>query len=294
MTNTPPTGTVPDPTAVDASTTALNANNDAQDRQGTLLQQNAQYMDTLSSKMDGERNTLNLLSDFVNRGSNAFSNLSSQVSHYMDELNSSAELTSSNMNKMSLAITAAVGAAEPFKGSSFDGLTTFSSQIGDLVDATGGALDKLQGLAGMLGLKIPSAIGSSADKLGAFIKNTALSADYSLKTEDIYIRLAARTGELGEGYLNLSKNTEHMNRIAQDQINAFTQASRATNISIDDAQKYYVALKAIPGALQEMNEADAHATGGISDLTKTIQLARGTGREFSDVVSDMHEAIRAY
>jgi hypothetical protein len=289
---TPP---VPDPGTVNASTNALVNNNTALERQASNIEKNVQYMSQLNERMDTARNILDMLGNFVTKGADAFGKLSTSVSNYMDELNNSADLTTSAMTKMGLAITGVVGASEAFKNAgNFEGLTTFSGQINDLVDAAGGALDKLQGLSNSMGLKVPNAILQSAEALGKFIKNTALSADYSLKAEDVYIKLAARTGELGKGYLDLANSTQHINQAVQNQISQFTAASKATNISIDDAQKYYMALKAIPDRLNSMTESGQHTSGSVEYLTKTIQLARGAGRDYSDVVDDMHQAVRNY
>jgi hypothetical protein len=292
MTNTPPTGTTPiptvDPTATDAGTKSLQA-------QGAVVQQNTAYMEALDEKMTQSRNVLSIFTNTVNLGVTSFTGLSDSINSTMDELSKFSDVSQGTMTKFSAAVTAAFGATKStFGGMNFDSLNTLGGQLDNLIDPIKNNSSALGMLADKMGVLLPSAIRDSAPLIAKFLKDTATSADNALKLEDSYVRAAAATGRLGDVHKTAGEHMEHINKTIADQRSALNQTIIATNLSKDTVEAYYNQLQQIPVALKDGVTHENAANISTAQLTKTIQLAKGTGREYSDILADMKEAVRDY
>lgn len=294
MTNTPPSGTTPtpiptvDPTATDAGTKSLQA-------QGVIIQQNTAYMDALDEKMNQSRNILSVLTGSVNLGTTSFSGLSDSINSTMNDLSKFTDLTQGQMTKFSAAVTAAFGATKStFGGMNFDSLNTFGGQLDGLIEPIKGNASALGMLADKMGVMLPNSIRDSAPLIGKFLKDTVTSSDNALKLEESYVRAAAATGRLGDVHKSAGEHMEHINKTINDQRAAINQTIISTNLSKDTVEAYYNQLQQIPVALKDGVTHENAANVSTAQLTKTIQLAKGTGREYSDILGDMREAVRDY
>jgi len=299
MTNTPPTGTTPtpapDPNAVNTSTNAIDANVKALQAQGYVVQKNTDYMVALDERLDQSRNMLAILTGNVNLSAQGFSSLGDSISDTMDNLSKFADLSQSQMTKFGAAVTAAFGATKStFGGMNFENLNTFGGQLESLIEPIKNNEGALGLLANKLGVVLPNSVIGSAPLMARFIRDMATSSDNALKLEDTYIRAAAATGRLGDVHKDAGVQLEHINRMVTDQRAAINQTIIATNLSRDTVEAYYNELQKIPVALKDGVTHENAARGATEQLTKTIQLARGTGRDYKDILDDMREAVRDY
>jgi hypothetical protein len=293
MTNTPPTGTTPAPTVVDTSV-ATTVNTVAQNNYNLAVQNSTLYLTQMNEQVANSNSVLDLMQLAIGKGSAAINRMGDSINTTFANMANASDLTASQMTGLSVAITAAVGAGTSFNNMNFSHVNTFAGQINGLVDQVKGSNAGLTILANTLGLMIPSSLRDATDGLANFIKNTANSADNSIKLEDVYVRLAARTGELGRVHEAAGGDLEHMNQLVMQQRSAINQTIVATNLSKDTVEAYYAQLKELPTQITAGASATDNARGSTDALTKTIQLARGSGRDYKDVLDDMHLAIRNY
>ena len=292
MTNNPPTGTTPttvvDPTTIGQSTDATKANTDA-------IKANQDQMTALTGSIDASRNVLSLFTGGIISGTGAFQDLSDTVKGFMNDLGSATDLTTAQMTKFGIAVTAAFGATKStFGTASFEGLNTFGSQLDALIAPIQDNKELLGMLAGQIGIALPDSVKKSAAAIADFIKNTATSADNAVKLEDVYVKAAAATGRLGDVHATVGTSLEHINNLIRDQRSAINQTIIATNLSRDTVESYYNQIQRLPVAMKDGITQEEAMRATTDQLTRTIQVARGTGREFKDVLADMRTAIVDY
>lgn len=299
MTNTPPTGTVPDPTTVQNSTDSINQNSDAQKRNRDEAKLNTDQMQAYASQVDKSTSLLNLFSGGLKAASTLFGSLEDTVSSYMRNVDKSTDLSIAKMTAFGAAVSTVFGTTKStFGGASFTGLNTFSGQLDSMIEPIKNNKTALGLLADQFGVILPDNVKKSSDSMVNFIKgavgNLTESADNALKLEDVYIRAAAATGRLGDVHEQAGTSLEHMNRLVRDQRSAINETIIATNLSKDTVEAYYQQLSQLPIAMKGQVDSSTSARGATDQLARTIQLARGTGRDFKDVVDDMKLAINDY
>ena len=293
MTNTPPTGTTPTPSTSDTSAANI-VNKQALDNYNKSIQDNATYMTQMMELITSSTSVMSLMQLAMGKGSDAIKNMGDSINSTFAGMANASDLTASQMTILSAAITGVVGAGTSFNNMNFSHVNTFAGQINGLVDQVKNSNSGLTILANTLGVMIPASLRDTTAELANFIKNTANSADNSIKLEDVYVRLAAKTGELGRVHEAAGQDLEHMNQLVAQQRSAINQTIIATNLSKDTVEAYYAQLKQLPTQITAGASATDNARGSTDALTKTIQLARGTGRDYKDVLDDMHLAIRNY
>lgn len=301
MTNTPPTGITPvaDPNATQASTAAIADNTKKVKENTDATKEASEEIQKLANQVDGSRAILNLYSGALKATSNMFDGISKSVTDYMKNMNQSTDLSIASMAKFGAAITTTFGVTKStFGGASFSGINTFRGQLEDLLDPIKNNTTALGVLANSFGVIIPKSIGQSADKMVDFIKgavgNLLDSADNAVKLQDVYIKAAAATGRLGDAHEAVGPDLQRINQLIRDQRTAISQAAIATNSSQDTVESYYRQLMNLPVAFKAGEDAQTRARSATIELTKSIQLARGMGREYTDIMEDMRTAIRDY
>lgn len=290
----PTTPTTPTPATPDLNTDQITTYTRALEHMGFTVQQTTSRLAAMDEQTNTSNTVLNALTGGLAQGRQAFSDLGTQISQSMKDISDASDLTTSQMSKLSAAITLAIGAGDSFKNMRFDNLNTFSGQISGLVDQVKNNDTALGMLANSLGIIFPKSIVGAADKMAGFIKNMAMSADSSIKLEDVYIRAAAATGALGNVHEQAGTDLENMNAMVRQQRASINETIIATNLSKDTVESYYSELIKLPVAMKDGVTASDGARGATDALAKTIQLARGTGRDYKDILEDMHVAIRDY
>ena len=306
MVNDPPTGTTPGPTVVDPSkitsntdamkdnTAAVHDNSRAQRENRDVVQQSSAQLDDYNSKVQGSSAILAAMTGGLIGNTSAFQEMNKVVSNFMETASRQTRLTTDQMSIFSTTVTGVLGATQSFKGASFEHLNTFGGQLDSLIEPIKDNREALGMLANQIGLALPNSVKGSASAIASFIKNMSTSADNAVKLEDVYIRSAAATGRLGDVHKAAGTDLEKINGLIRDQRSAINQSIIATNLSKDTVESYYQQLQQLPVAMKGTMTAEQSMRANTDVLTKTIQLARGTGRDYKDVLEDMKVAVNDY
>lgn len=148
--------------------------------------------------------------------------------------------------------------------------------------------------AGVAQHLIAEAAKRGAEGLANLASNIMANADNALKMQASFIGLSAQTGNLGVVYEKAGTNLTNMNSIMDTQNAMIDRSQAATNSNVEQITSYYMALGKVPKALEEVVSSGTQAGGTMSMLTATIKLAHGTGRNYEDVVKDLHQSFKDY
>ncbi|MCZ2224570.1 MAG: phage tail tape measure protein [Chitinophagales bacterium] len=150
-------------------------------------------------------------------------------------------------------------------------------------------------LGAITGLKIPtSVLKLGAEAVDKYVVSQFQAADAALRFQNAIIANAAKTGELGNVLNSAGTNLEKLNYVLHAHNEIISTTATATGISRQQAESYYAELSKIPGALRESANSADGAEMQTSLLTASIQLAVGTGRNYTDVVRNMKTAYDNY
>jgi hypothetical protein len=252
--------------------------------------QNTGFFNEKTEQTNGILHMTGMLAD---QASSLMGNFSATMSKSLEALNSKAGLTTGQLMKLSGAMTVFGAVGDPFRGiARSDSLNTIGDQIQGLISK----MDESQvvNFASKMGIHLPTALVKAAGSAKGLLMAMTTNADSATRMEDVYMRGAAATGELGNVHLAAGAHLEHMNRIVAQQREMMEKAGDATGMTSEQMAGYYNQLRLVPGALKEMTSEQTKAIGGTDVLTATVRLARGTGMEYADVINDMHTAVRNY
>ena len=262
---------------------------------GLSVSQSSSILEAFDNRLDQSRNVLALLSGDLTKGTGAFQSFNNYIHEHMAELQNVTDLSSQSMARFGLEATAAFGATKSSFGSAnFSHINLFGDQLEDLIKPIEADSSALGTLAAKMGIHIPASIVGMAAPMAKFIKDMATSSDNAIKLEDVMVRAAAATGRLGAVHDWAGKSLENINKLVDDQRAAISNTIVATNLSKDVVESYYEQLQKLPTAYKANASEEEKARGNVSQLTDVIMLARGNGREYADVINDMHEAMRNY
>lgn len=288
----PPDNPVPtpvDPAAADVSTAAFNRQSEAVSHTNEMLG----MFDSMSQKVQ-----------------TVLSGLSNKLVAAGVDLKNLGDPASIASSKFGLLATAVVGATESFKGlSNIDssGLSTFSEQLTDIKAILTGAgtaggiakdvTDKL--VAALAGANRPvaeikAAIAGGADVFFAYAKNVLTSADNSLRLQTAMIQLSASTGNLGTLMRDAGEDLSGMNDLLAKQSEMLSKAGADTKLGAAQLQQYWAQLGTVPGVLEEMTVNLTKGDEAVNILSASVQLATGSGRKYTDVISDLRKAVVDY
>ena len=214
------------------------------------------------------------------------------VSNVFKELRQGTIDTTNGMQGLSTGLTVGIGLLIPLnKGldEAIGGLDKFGTsgiKVGKEIE---GMTDKMKEFAG----KIPGA--AAALKIMETIKPFADRADQAKQMENAFLGISAAAGDLGgELRSTLGVGFEDLDaKMMQFNVMAANVAS-ATGVSTNEAMKYAMELKQVPGALEQMVPAAGSATGQLSMLDAVIRVSRGTHQDASKVIatlSDMYKIL---
>lgn len=173
-------------------------------------------------------------------------------------------------------------------------LNTFTSQVQDLkanLLNNDGAFGEI---VGMLKDKVPAGATKSVGALTGFLGALATSADNALRLQNAYIQLAAKTGTLGEIQSKAGPHFNNINALMAIQNSIMSQSQVSTGMSRESIEKYYIALRAVPKAMEELVQSGGATNSKVSMLTATIKYATGSGRDYGEVITDLKTAYRDY
>jgi hypothetical protein len=238
---------------------------------------------------------------------NVIDQASSGLNALSDRFSNLKSLTDAETLAMSALSAETLGASQMFKGAG-EGLNLFSNQIKDVIVGAKKAaqpIEALGNIASSLGLKIdlskikPGDTGAINEAAKA-IENMALrlfgSADASLIAQDRIIQTTAAAGGLGKMFAEAGVNLQNINNVALETQKTLADTIAATHMTTSDGKikvgEYYEALGKIPGAMRQTIDAASGTAGQVNMLTATIQLAKGSGREYTDIIKDMAGAYK--
>lgn len=248
---------------------------------------------------------LGSLNDMVDVSKDILSGLGDKLSSITSKFDANGRMTENYATAFGLLTTEILGSRKAFDsldGISSKGLHTFTEQWTNITNIISNSPIKDQ--AGIMGkalkqLGLDTGIVDDAAKggvkgLSKLAASFLESADNGLRLQNTMVQLASRTGNLNDLTEAAGPHLENMNQLLERQQDAVNLASQATKNSTHDVQEYYAQLGKIPGALKATVAGTDDASSSVSMLTATIQFAKGSGRDYAAVVTDMHDAVKNY
>ena len=221
-------------------------------------------------------------------------------------MSSNTDLVGSQIAKFGLLTTTLAGTRDAFKNmGGFDttGINTFGEQFSSVINMISKGDNAISGLtsfaAKAFGQMIPSdkikqGLGAVIAEVNKMAANFIGSADNGIKLQNAFIQMSASTGTLGKVLKAAGGELQNMNGVLSQQQNMLNTTARATLLSADDVEKYYVQLGKIPGALTSVVKSSNDANSSTSMLTATILLAKGSGMSYQNIMTNLSSAFKSY
>lgn len=181
--------------------------------------------------------------------------------------------------------------------------SNFIDQYSNIKGAINGIIDASKGLGAeelvqkikSLGLAIPiEVIEKGANAIDFYLKKQFEAADAAIRLRDSIIANSSATGTLNNVYEQAGDNLGNLNAVLTKHQDLIAKTSIATNTNTHDVEGYYNELSKLPGMLNSLISTSSDGTQTTTALAASINLAQGTGRNYSDVISDMREALNDY
>lgn len=189
-------------------------------------------------------------------------------------------------------------AARSFGNSDF--ANPFSNQIKNVTESisTGSeAFSKLANIAtsalGMTSKQVSETRGDFSKLSNAMMK-MAQGADYAASFRNGLIGMASSTGNLNQVLGVSGEKISSINDLMTSQQTAINRVSAATGLSSEKVSDFYIQLGRIPGALTETVQGSTQTAEKINMLNATMNVAMGTGKNYSQVISDLKTAYDNY
>lgn len=286
--------TIIDPAQAQASANAVKDYGTAVDNAGKSTEQLSNQTTKLSSYLDG-------LQDDLSKGvTQKLNDLNKALDQVGVNLQKTSKLTEDQQGVFGVMSTALLGAGDSYKKLSVEGLNSFSDQI----KRVGADIDKSPIFD--LGKKIASQKGILGDNAiidfaKRFTVSYAESADNALHLQGALLQLSAAQGTLGQvyrssssDYENAGANLDHINAITEQQNQIIQQTARSTGLAASQISEYYTQLGGIQGAVTANVQGSRSLGDNVNGLTAAFLLAKGSGRDFKDIVNDMSDAFENY
>lgn len=245
-------------------------------------------------------NSYNIAGNAINSLASAYEALERKAENAQFELKKNGELSKELTTVFGLLSTAALGSQKAFQGQNFSGsnVNAFTDQISFLtskITESNGGVAALKNIAlSTFGAIIPNSIENTVGAVKNYIINLAQNADNATKLQSAMVSLAGKTGGLGEIYKKAGPTLANMNSLLYAQQDMMNKTATSTHLGTEEIRGYYMQLGSIPKALNETVKHGEAGNSTISMLTATIQAAKGSGREYSEIIDDMHKAFKVY
>jgi hypothetical protein len=275
-----------------------------------VTNQSAEQLSRLNKTADVTNNMLDRMKSITENVQGTWESFNSIIEDYNIALNTSKELTSNQLTQLSLGIPVIMGVKAAFTQlSNIDssGINTFTSQVSDLLSnltqpgtAANVVTESVKQLADVLMQagrpmsEIQGMASQGAEKFAIYAKNVLTGADNTLRLQNAYIQLAARTGNLNNITELAGQKFENINTLLEKQQVMMSRAQSATGATKEEVEKYWAELGRVPGALAAVVAGTKDSSENTEFLTATIKAARGTGRDYSEVIDDLNVAFRTY
>ncbi len=241
-------------------------------------------------------------------------NLFTQSGIQLENLNN---ITSDTSRRLALIAGGAINAGKAFNymsGVDVKNLNTWSSQldaINDAIATAAGKGDSNQLINLAKAFKVSSnelSAATTKDATGKLSINTemlsnsiskaaanmAQQADNALMLQEVYLSAAAATGNYEKVMTMANESLEGLNDTIDLQQALITGTARATQLTTDQVRQFYLALSVVPGALDATIAKTESSVTKMSMLQATMELAKGTGRDYADIIDDLNKAYENY
>jgi len=174
---------------------------------------------------------------------------------------------------------------------------SFSTQVDSMLrlvktgSIVGGSLETV---AKAMGLPA-AAISKGGTVLETLIRQTAAGADQSLKLQMGFVGMMGATGGLPLLFDKAGGSLENLNAMMATQQEGIVQLAGATGLTTAQITPFYKMMgESIPGALGESASLTEKSARQFDDLKGAMQLASGTGRDTTAIITDMKSAWDHY
>lgn len=247
--------------------------------------------------------TLNLVDDVANKAGVSLEHLGS--------------MTDRQATKFGVVSAAALGAQKSFaQFANVDTgrLNTFNDQLDALlnnlknspgISTSRKALEEWGQVMKKNGLQ-SDLVDRAVRDLGNGITSTARAmlegADNNLRLQNAFIQLTAQMGDsntlfgqISNSIAGVGDDLHNLNNVTLEYRDIMTRAMLDTNTkSIDQMAEWASAINKLPGGLKELMGSMTVGGDRTNLLTSAIKFATGSGRQFSEVVQDMKQAMLEY
>lgn len=163
------------------------------------------------------------------------------------------------------------------------------------------SISQIQNIIKESGKNIPG--GNLLSKLGGETGVSALVgqlSDITASAEGVedyrstLMSLAATRGDLGKFFTETGENFEGLGDHLRSDVATNLKLAESLKISVGEVEKLNVAFNAIPGTLGATVKVGSEATKQLSLLDAAVNLARGSGRKFTEIQDDINVALNEF
>lgn len=295
--------TTTDPSVIAAQTAAVEDNTAAWQENADAGRAVSDVTASVQRQMSSITNVIDNVGSALNSFTDSYSNAATNLQNGL--------FTENDARNISLVTTALIGTQntlQQFSGLNIrsDGILAPLENMKKALNEGGGLLDKMaDNVLSAFGKIMPDSVKTSSAAIVNFGINLLKSADNAIHMRDAVIKLSAASGGLDRLFAASGPNLENINELIGQQSEQISGVAQTMNISREDAVRYYTEIGKIPGALtatipasQElfkgMDDSIASSSGQVDLFTGALAVAKGTGRDFEDIVKDLNTAFKDY
>jgi hypothetical protein len=266
-----------------------------------MTEYTAEQLQEIGKKTMETAASLSSLGDATGNVQKAFSALNSTFESALESFSNIKQLTTSQVTTMSGLSALGIKVKEVFaSGFELPPIGTFTGQINEFISTFANA--PLAEKAAKLSEATKTNVAATKEGINSALKfliTNAQLADQARKTQSALFNMASQAGSLPE-ILNqargsaddLGSELSNINEVGAKYGAIMTDAAKATQVPIEEIQKYYLALGRIPGAMNATVESSRNSTEKISMLTGVLQYAAVHGGSTTEVIKDLEIAYR--
>lgn len=232
----------------------------------------------------------------------------SGVSESMDHVRKSVSTTGSDLVRSGAAATEAskqmgrvAGEIGKFAISTSAAFGNYSKSMNDdIKTSTSESMASIQNIMKTAGKNLPNL--GLLEKIGGGTKEGMAKALGSIKdiaesTEGVenyrssLMSLAAQRGDLNSFFNEVGGNFENLDNFLKADIATNTKLAESLGITLNEVEKLNLSFSKIPGTLGATISVGSDAVKQMSLLEAAVSLAKGTGRDFASVQTDITQAM---
>ena len=286
-----------------------------------VLNQRIDNLISSNSKLNDTISNTEKATDSVSKSFSLFNNITESASYYLnqlttsfgnvqDQVNKYNNLTREQANLSALAIAGITGIESRFNNLNFDSskFTLFKDDVNNFVKTLSESnlgegvkfIDQLFGgsapddVKNKIGKALETGATAAVDVVKGIISDFANATDNTQKLTQAFYQMSAATGNLNSLQGATGPNFENLNNLIATQSRAMDKLSADYKIAPEVVEKYYSLVAKIPGALQETIQGYDGASSRLTFMQGAFLQSMGSGRDFDDVLKDIHQSIRTY